>query len=297
MPIPAARTTIATRTRPAPIPRGTLWRWSQATSGEATEAIIAAVISGITIVSVRARSQIAPIRAAAPPTRSHAEKPRSRSHCGAAKIPLSSAGSTSIASSSRGLFRTRRMSDSDLLTYVGHATVVIELDGTRLLTDPVLRRRIGPLVRHGAMPSKGVVENIDAVLISHMHRDHADPASLRMLRPEVRMLVPPGSRRFFERHGFADVTERRPGESTTVGALAVTAVQADHDAGGRRHAVDADSLGFLIVGQRSVYFAGDTDLFEGMAELAPDLALALLPIWGWGPTLGPGHLDPERAAE
>jgi len=174
---------------------------------------------------------------------------------------------------------------------------VIELDGTRLLTDPVLRRRIGPLVRHGAMPSKGVVENIDAVLISHMHRDHADPASLRMLRPEVRMLVPPGSRRFFERHGFADVTELRPGESTTVGALAVTAVQADHDAGGRRHAVDADSLGFLIVGERSVYFAGDTDLFEGMAELAPDLALALLPIWGWGPTLGPGHLDPERAAE
>ncbi|HEY5815141.1 MAG TPA: MBL fold metallo-hydrolase, partial [Solirubrobacterales bacterium] len=42
--------------------------------------------------------------------------------------------------------------------------------------------------------------------------------------------------------------------------------------------------------------AGDTDLFEGMADLGPGLDLALLPIWGWGPTLGAGHLDPERAA-
>ena len=47
---------------------------------------------------------------------------------------------------------------------------------------------------------------------------------------------------------------------------------------------------------RSVYFAGDTDVFPGMAELAP-VDVALLPIWGWGPTMGPGHMDPARAAE
>ncbi len=47
---------------------------------------------------------------------------------------------------------------------------------------------------------------------------------------------------------------------------------------------------------RSVYFAGDTDVFDGMAALAP-VDVALLPIWGWGPSLGPGHMDPARAAE
>jgi L-ascorbate metabolism protein UlaG (beta-lactamase superfamily) len=188
------------------------------------------------------------------------------------------------------------MNAPDNVTYVGHATVLIEVDGTRLLTDPLLRRLVGPLVRHGLAPGLAVREDIDAVLISHLHRDHADLGSLRKLGRGVRMLVPPGSRRFFERHGFTDVTELEAGESSAVGRLTVTAVDADHDAGGRRHAAGAQSLGFLVRGRRNVYFAGDTDLFEGMADLGPDLDLALLPIWGWGPTLGPGHLDPERAA-
>jgi L-ascorbate metabolism protein UlaG (beta-lactamase superfamily) len=46
-----------------------------------------------------------------------------------------------------------------------------------------------------------------------------------------------------------------------------------------------------------VFFAGDTDLFDEMDGLVPDLDVALLPIWGWGPTIGPGHLDPARAAQ
>lgn len=175
--------------------------------------------------------------------------------------------------------------------------MLIDVEGTRLLTDPVLRKRIGPLVRHGPVPAAETVGDLDAVLISHLHRDHADLGSLRRLDRETPLLVPPGSGRFFERQGFAAVGELAPGESTRVGALTVTAVEADHDGGGRRHAAEARSLGFMVRGRRNVYFAGDTDLFEGMADLAPDLDLALLPIWGWGPTLGPGHLDPKRAAE
>jgi len=189
------------------------------------------------------------------------------------------------------------MSNPDSVTYVGHATVRVDIDGTRLLTDPVLRRRVGPLARHGPAPSPQATESVDAVLISHMHRDHADLGSLRRLGRELRMLVPPGSQRLFERHGFTAVTELGPGQSSSIGRVTVTAVDARHDGGGRRHAADAQSLGFLIGGRRNVYFAGDTDLFEGMETLSPDLDLALLPIWGWGPTLGSGHLDPERAAQ
>jgi L-ascorbate metabolism protein UlaG (beta-lactamase superfamily) len=188
------------------------------------------------------------------------------------------------------------MSEPDSATYVGHATVLVDLDGTRLLTDPVLRRRVGPLVRHGPMPRPEMTAGIDAVLISHLHHDHADLASLRRLGREVPLLVPHGSRGFFERHGFDDLTELAPGESSRVGSLNVTAVEARHDGGRRRGAGDVQPLGFLIDGSRTVYFAGDTDIFEGMESLAPAIDLALLPVWGWGPTLGPGHLDPEGAA-
>jgi len=78
--------------------------------------------------------------------------------------------------------------------------------------------------------------------------------------------------------------------------VAVRAVRAQHGSSrilGKR----AEALGYVVAGSRDVYFAGDTDLFPGMAELGEELDVALLPIWGWGPSIGPGHLDPRRAAE
>lgn len=174
--------------------------------------------------------------------------------------------------------------------------MLIQIEDTRLLTDPILRRHVGPLVRHGSAPAAAVGEELDAVLISHLHRDHADLGSLRRLGRETRMLVPPGSRGFFEHHGFRAVTELAPGESSQIGAVEVTAVEARHDGGSRRFAENPQAIGFLMRGRSRVYFAGDTDLFDGMADLDPRLDLALLPIWGWGPSIGTGHLDPRSAA-
>lgn len=188
------------------------------------------------------------------------------------------------------------MNAVDTITYVGHGTVLVEVEGTRLLTDPVLRSRLGPLVRHGPAPESETGKNLDAVLISHLHRDHADLGSLRLLDPETPLLVPPGSRAFFERHGFAPVGELAPGQSTRVGTLTVSAVEARHAGGHRRFAKEVTAIGFLVHGRRRVYFAGDTDFFPGMESLDPQLDLALLPIWGWGPTIGSGHLDPAGAA-
>jgi L-ascorbate metabolism protein UlaG (beta-lactamase superfamily) len=184
----------------------------------------------------------------------------------------------------------------DRVTYVGHATVLVELDGARLLTDPVLRSRVGPLRRHGTPPAPEVREDLDAVLISHLHHDHADLPSLRKLDREVPVLAAPGSRAFLERRGFVAVSELAPGESSRIGEVTVTAVEARHSSESRFER-DSEAVGFLLAGrQQRIYFAGDTDLFEGIAGLGPGLDLALLPIWGWGPSLGPGHLDPERAA-
>jgi L-ascorbate metabolism protein UlaG (beta-lactamase superfamily) len=182
------------------------------------------------------------------------------------------------------------------VTYVGHATVLIELGGVRVITDPVLRGRVGPLRRHGARPAPGLTRGLDAVLISHLHHDHADLPSLRGLGRDVPLLVSRGSGEFLARHGFTRVTELAPGEATRIGEATVTATEARHPGGGRFERA-SEAVGFLLSGRdRRIYFAGDTDLFDGMGELAGDLDLALLPIWGWGTSIGEGHLDPERAA-
>jgi L-ascorbate metabolism protein UlaG (beta-lactamase superfamily) len=183
------------------------------------------------------------------------------------------------------------------VTYVGHATVLLELDGIRILTDPVLRGRVGPLRRRGAPPASDIAEDIDAVLISHLHHDHADLPSLRRLDRDVRAFVPPGGGRFLRRQGFTDVSELKAGDTAAVGEVRVRAVEARHAGGRRRGARASAALGFRLAGAHRVYFAGDTDLFDGMARLGDRLDLALLPVWGWGPRLGPGHLDPERAAQ
>lgn len=185
---------------------------------------------------------------------------------------------------------------AERVTWVGHSTVLAELGGARLLTDPLLRSRVGPLRRQGPPPAAGVRERLDAVLVSHLHRDHADLPSLRALGAATPIVVPPGAGRFLRRRGFADVRELAPGESAAFGGATVTAVAADHP-GARLGAADARAVGYLIAGERRAYFAGDTDLHLGMEELGgAGIDLALLPVWGWGPSIGPGHLDPERAA-
>ncbi len=109
--------------------------------------------------------------------------------------------------------------------------------------------------------------------------------------------MPSGAGAFARGKGFTAVRELEMGESTRVGRLTITAVAAVHP--GRRSpwGVEAESVGYVVEGSNRIYFAGDTDLFDAMAELSPGLDLALVPVWGWGPNLGAGHLDPERAAQ
>src|SRR5258705_1416646 len=95
--------------------------------------------------------------------------------------------------------------DDERLTWVGHATVLLELGGARLLTDPLLRTRLGHLRRHGARPRPEVTEDIDAVLISHVHLDHLDARSLRSLTRRARVIAPQGAGRLLRRIGFAPI--------------------------------------------------------------------------------------------
>lgn len=187
------------------------------------------------------------------------------------------------------------------VTWVGHATVVLELGGVRVLTDPLLRRHVGALRRVGPAPDPALWANTDAVLVSHLHHDHADLASLRLLG-QVPVLAPGRDRVWL--HGKGVATQVVTQDWSPVGAdsahVQVRTVRADHHARPMPHRPNA-ACGFLIRSAEAVvWFAGDTSGYEQMREL-PDLAggpidLALLPIHGWGPRLSDGHMDPKAAA-
>jgi L-ascorbate metabolism protein UlaG (beta-lactamase superfamily) len=183
------------------------------------------------------------------------------------------------------------------VTWLGHATVLIELDAARLITDPVLGSRVGPLRRIARPVERDATRDVDAILLSHLHADHADKRSLRVFAPTITVLAPAGAGRWLSSRGFREVHELRPGEQVDVAGVRVHAVHANHPPGRWRERSGVSPIGYVVRGSQSVYFAGDTDLFEDMAALAGSIDLALLPVGGWGPTLGPGHLDPARAAE
>ena len=176
------------------------------------------------------------------------------------------------------------------LRWLGHSTVVVDLDGTRVLTDPLLRRRVMHLRRDAAVTAP---DRIDTILISHLHYDHLDLPSLARIGAGTHVVVPRGARR--KVRGFERVTEVEPGSRIELGPLQLDVTEAIHDGRRARFGPQIPAVGYILHGSRSIYFAGDTDLFDGMSELGP-IDVALLPIWGWGPSVGPGHLDPESAA-
>ena len=184
------------------------------------------------------------------------------------------------------------------ITYVGHATVLIEMGGMRILTDPILRNRVTFLRRrkYGKL-DPALYQDIDAILLSHLHHDHLDPPSLKRVGANVRLFAPAGSGDFLRRKGMMNVQETGVGDSAEIGPLRIRATYADHSPQRHPFGLRADCLGYVIEGEYSIYFPGDTDLFPEMENLANDLDVALMPVWGWGPTLGSGHLDPKRAAE
>lgn len=186
------------------------------------------------------------------------------------------------------------MPDPLRLTWIGHATVLIELGGLRFLTDPFLRDRLGPLRRRGESIDPSALGRIDAVLLSHAHPDHFDRMSLRRLVGDPLLIVPTGLGRVVERLGFA-ARELAPGERADVGGVGVTGVPARHGRWPRHPA--AITLGYLVEGSPSVYFAGDTSSFPGLGRLAGRVDVALLPIGSWGPHKAPWHLGPLGAAK
>ncbi|GHH88636.1 membrane protein [Streptomyces sulfonofaciens] len=187
------------------------------------------------------------------------------------------------------------------VTWWGHATCTLGDSGVRVLTDPLFVRRLGHLRRRGGALPPPSAAAADLVLVSHLHADHLHVPSLARLAAGTRVLVPRGALRALpalRRLTWLRFTEVVAGDEVAAGPLRVRAVPALHD--GRRLPIGprrSPALGYVVSGEARSYFAGDTGLFDTMAEAVGDIDVALLPVGGWGPHLGPGHLDAGRAVE
>jgi len=184
--------------------------------------------------------------------------------------------------------------------WLGHATVVLDVAGVRLVTDPLLRRHAGVLRRRGGRaPRASDWRGADTALVSHLHHDHAELGSLRMLGP-LPVLAAPSSAHWLTAHGLHGVGLAEGEWRTVADDVRVRTVPAVHGHRPMPHRPNA-ATGFVVRGGGlTVWFAGDTGPFAGLAHV-PELAgapvdLALVPVGGWGPRLSGGHLDPVEAA-
>ncbi|WP_265523291.1 MBL fold metallo-hydrolase [Oerskovia flava] len=187
-------------------------------------------------------------------------------------------------------------------TWLGHSTVVLDVGGTRVVTDPLLHRHAGILRRRGRRPAE-VWRGSDAVLLSHLHHDHAQLRSLRLL-PGVPVLTAPENAAWLRTKDVRGVgLDDGEWYDVAPGARArlVRAVHGHRPMPRRPNAANGHLLQVSsATGTRTVWAAGDTEAFAGLAEL-PALAgapidLALVPVHGWGPRLSRGHLGPLDAA-
>lgn len=183
------------------------------------------------------------------------------------------------------------------VTYVGHSTILLEIDGLRLLTDPVLTDRVAFLRRAGHPIPPSAYQDLDAILISHLHYDHLHFPSLHKIGDLPRLIVPDGAGALLQKHGYKQFEEIGIGETRQIGGVAVRAVPADHVRSRRPMGPEADCLGFVLEGGVKIYYPGDTRLFPEMAKVGDGLDLALMPVWGWGPDRGKMHMSPKQAAD
>jgi N-acyl-phosphatidylethanolamine-hydrolysing phospholipase D len=220
-------------------------------------------------------------------------------------------GAPPLVANDGAFLRDNARHSEPTVTWIGHATVLVQMDHLTFLTDPIWSERpfpvsfIGP--KRFAAPGLALEDlpPIDFVLISHNHYDHLDLPTLRRLAADgTRFLVPLGDAERLRRAGIDSVDELDWWDSREVSGVQVHCVPSQHWSG-RRLTDDCASLwsGWVVVGPtRRFYFAGDSGYFPGFVEIGKRLGpfgLAALPIGAYDPPaiMRAVHLDPEEAVQ
>ncbi|HEX5581520.1 MAG TPA: MBL fold metallo-hydrolase [Gemmatimonadaceae bacterium] len=196
------------------------------------------------------------------------------------------------------------------ITYIGHATLLLELDGRRILTDPNFDPTLGRFLPRVSAPGIALeaLPKLDALLLTHAHADHLSFRSLARLPRDVPLYAPPAVARWLERTGYRNAVPIAPGGEATVGGITVRAASARHV--GSRYGFDrwrgAANMYLVETPARTIFFAGDTALTPDTHRVVADrlhaasrtLDVALLPIghapW-WKPGFRRGHLTSADA--
>ena len=196
------------------------------------------------------------------------------------------------------------------VTYIGHATLLIEVGGKRILTDPNFDPALGKILPRVSAPGIALeaLPKLDAILVTHAHADHLSFDSLDALPDNIPLLAPPAIAKWLSKQSYRHAVPLAPGDTTEVGDIRIHAASAMHK--GNRYGVDrwrSDANMYLIeTNKTSCFFAGDTALAPDTTHLVENhlasngrsLDLALLPIghapW-WKPGFRKGHLTSSDA--
>ena len=193
--------------------------------------------------------------------------------------------------------------------WIGHATVLLEVAGRRVLTDPVWgervspRRRVGPRRLHAVPVALDALPPIDVVVVSHDHYDHLDEPTVTWLarHRDPTFVVPLGVAAHLRRWGVPDARIRECDwdDQVTVDDLTFTCTETQHFSGRWLHRDPTLWAGWVIAGAgRSVYFGGDTGYFPRLRDIGADhgpFDLTLVPIGAYDPRWRDVHLDPTEA--
>ncbi|MGP1680678.1 MAG: MBL fold metallo-hydrolase [Burkholderiales bacterium] len=200
--------------------------------------------------------------------------------------------------------RALRNAGLDALTWIGHASFLIQLGGKSALIDPVMSPVIAGFFHRNVAPGLAwpALPKIDLVLVTHNHRDHMDVPTLKRLGPDPVYAVPRGLGRWFERAGLRRVVEMAWWQQEEIEGLNLTFVPAEHWS--RRRLLDTNATwwgGYVVErGGLRVYHSGDTAWFDGFAQIGArcgEIHAAMLPIGAYAPRwfMRSQHMDPAEA--
>jgi L-ascorbate metabolism protein UlaG (beta-lactamase superfamily) len=196
------------------------------------------------------------------------------------------------------------------VTYIGHATLLIEIGGKKLLTDPNFDPKLGKFLPRVSAPgiALSALPELDAIVLTHAHADHLSFKSLDALPSDVPLFAPPAIAKWLRKQGYSHAVPVSPGEATELDGVTIRAAAATHK--GNRYGVDrwrsATNMYLIDTKKVSCFFAGDTALTTDTTHLVQkhleshgrNLDLALLPIgyapW-WKPGFRKGHLTSSDA--
>jgi N-acyl-phosphatidylethanolamine-hydrolysing phospholipase D len=221
-------------------------------------------------------------------------------------------GSPPLVANDGAFLRANARHSVPTVTWIGHSTVLVQMDGVTFLTDPIWSERASPLSFAGPkrLVAPGVALDalppIDFVVVSHSHYDHTDLPTLVALarRGPTRFLVPLGLGALLRDAGIDAVEELDWWDARPVGGVVVHCVPAQHWSA--RSPFDRNQSlwsGWVVTGPtRRFYFAGDTGYFPGFGDVGARLGpfgLAALPIGAYEPAamMRPFHMNPEEALQ